>query len=543
MRKGHRYWIPALIILMAVSVVVFVNMKVGDDDFSYQKRNMVTILVSLFTPILLLGWWMLLSRFAWGARFKGLGLVVVGVAMFLILVKVEGVTGDFAPIFKYRFSQPVDEVLAEKDNDDQAQGGQQFEVKALEGFVKDYPAFLGDGRYPEIEGMKLDTNWEANKPELVWKQPIGKGWSAFAIADGRAVTMEQRGEEELVTCYEASSGELIWSYGVKHRYNSGIAGDGPRSTPTIKDSRVYALYSSGRLMCLDLKNGTVYWDVECGAPVLNDMRGPDNKVPGRPEWGNSCSPLVVEGVSGIDGVEGDASLVVVDSFPAPTLRAFDTKTGELVWDESNARMSYASPVLAEIHGERQLVRLAHEVLEGRRLSDGKLLWSIAWEGKFPKVAVPVVLEGGRVFVTSGYGVGSQLFQVSKADDGTFSVQPVWKKKSIRMKGKFVNVIAHEGYVYGMDDGVLACIDLKDGQRMWKRERVGHGQLIKVGEHLLVTGDEGVVYLVKLNPKEYELVGTFEALEGKTWNPPALAGQYLFWRSDVQAGCFQLKIVE
>jgi outer membrane protein assembly factor BamB len=152
-----------------------------------------------------------------------------------------------------------------------------------------------------------------------------------------------------------------------------------------------------------------------------------------------------------------------------------------------------------------------------------------------------VLDGGRVFVTTSYGVGSKLFRVFGNGAGQFATEVIWE--SNRMKSKFNNVAHKDGFIYGLDDGILACLDVATGERRWKGGRYGHGQLLLVDNLLLITTEKGGVALVEATPDAYKEVAFMQAIKGKTWNNPALVGQYLLVRNSEEAACFRLPIVE
>ena len=155
------------------------------------------------------------------------------------------------------------------------------------------------------------------------------------------------------------------------------------------------------------------------------------------------------------------------------------------------------------------------------------------------MAQPVPLPGDRVFVSSGYGIGGKLFQIQRDEKEALQISLVWETP--RLKAKFTNIVYRDGYIYGLDDGVLVCLDITNGQRNWKRGRYGHGQVILVDDLLLVQAESGDVILVEVNPDEHKELARFPALEGKTWNSPALAGPYLLVRNDREAACYELPL--
>ena len=171
---------------------------------------------------------------------------------------------------------------------------------------------------------------------------------------------------------------------------------------------------------------------------------------------------------------------------------------------------------------------------------GEELWSYPWPEMQPNVAQPLPLPGDRVLVSSGYGVGSKLLHVARnTAGGAFDVELLWE--SPRLKAKFTTIVLRDGYVYGLDDGVLVCLDPETGERRWKQGRYGHGQVLLVGDLLLVQTEEGEIALVEANPERHVELARIPVVSGRAWNTPALAGPYLLLRNDREAVCLELPL--
>ncbi len=140
---------------------------------------------------------------------------------------------------------------------------------------------------------------------------------------------------------------------------------------------------------------------------------------------------------------------------------------------------------------------------------------------------------------SGYGTGSRLIRLTAGADGTIAPSIVWE--SIRLKPKFSNPVLAGGFVYGLDDGVLVCLDAATGERRWKAGRYGHGQTLLAGDVLLVTTEDGEVVLVEPSPEAHRELARLQVFDGKTWNPPALAAPYLLVRNDREAALYELPL--
>jgi outer membrane protein assembly factor BamB len=314
---------------------------------------------------------------------------------------------------------------------------------------------------------------------------------------------------------------MVWSHADRGRFESVMGGDGPRATPTIHGGRVFVMSAGGRLTCLDGGTGRVIWShdvlAENGATL--------------PIWGSSCSPLVVEN-----------RVIVSAGGPAGhSLVAFQIETGDELWHGGDSPASYASPVLATIHGQRQIVMLNAEDVTGHDLETGQVLWQYPWPGGQPKVPQPVVLGDNRVLIAAGYGLGTKLLEIGKSPGEV--PKELWSSRSLRPK--FTNVVVYGEHVYGIDDGrTLNCLDLATGKLAWRSARsadYGHGQVLRVGQVLLVQCESGDVALVAADRKQFQELTRFHAIDGKTWNNPVLAGRDLFVRNAEQAACYELPL--
>jgi len=511
--KPIRWW-PALgVLTLAIAVTIGIRLW---PKTSFQEKNIATTQVMLVSLLLELLWVLFYSRLKWAVRLAVFGGVVSLIALTAGLFKIHGVTGDLLPILEWRWQQPA--TMARPVGRPVAipkRGS--FQVQSTNNF----PQFLGPLRNATVTGPALARDWKAQPPENLWLQPIGAAWSGFAIFGHYAITQEQRGEEETVVAYDLPTGQVLWSHADPAHYNTVIAGDGPRATPTIVSNRVYTLGATGILNCLALETGARLWSKD----IIQDNQ---SSVGG---WGVSGSPLVL-----------DHMVVVSAGGPnGRSLVAYDASSGNFVWGGGNDGASYSSPLTATLADVRQILIFNANQVAAHDPATGKVLWTYPWPAGHPHIAVPVILPGARVLITSGYGTGSELLQIKRTADDQWSATRIWK--SIRLKAKFTNVVYRDGFIYGLDDGILVCLDAADGSLKWKEGRYGHGQVILSGSLLLVTDEGGDMVLVEPVPSEHRELARFTALHGKTWNPPALAGEFLVVRNDKEAGCYRLPIAK
>jgi outer membrane protein assembly factor BamB len=507
-----RRWPFIILLALAAAALIWVR---NAQFRSRQDQNIALAIVLVIGFVLLMLAWLFLSRLRWKIRLLVFGSVMGPIILVASFFRIRGVTGDLVPVLQWRWAKSLPSLNSQGSPVSTAVTAQ------AEQFTNDYPQFLGPNRNATLERPRLARDWKVQAPQRLWRQPIGAGWSGFAVAGHRAVTLEQRGETETVACYDLRTGTLLWAHGDPVHFQSSLAGEGPRATPTVAGQRVYTLGSTGLLNCLELETGKVIWSKD----VVRDNQGEVN------EWGMSCSPLVVDDLVVVSaGGRQDRSLV-----------AYRASNGEFVWGDGNDGPGYSSPRLATLAEIPQILIFNSGGVSAHELSHGKGLWKYHWPGGHPHVSMPVVLPDDRVLISSGYGVGSELVKIAKDAKGKFTATRLWK--SNRLKAKFTNVVYRDGYIYGLDDGIMVCLDAATGEQKWKEGRYGHGQEILVKDLLLVTAESGQVILMEPNPQQPRELTHFAAFNGKTWNPPALAGEYLLMRNDKEAACYRLPIVK
>ena len=479
-----------------------------------QMQVIFTYATILLGGLALLIWWAVAGSGTRRARLAPLLLVASAAAIFVATFRVKGITGDWLPVVEPRFGRPSQATTSPRASAERDAVGGVGDIAATESF----PRFLGPDGDSTIRGVRLARDWAATPPRLLWQRPIGAGWSGFAIAGGRAFTLEQRGEMETVAAYDLATGDELWSHGERAFFTNPMAGPGPRATPTIDGDRVFTFGSTGLLGAYDAATGRLLWqhDVprEHGAAI--------------PEHGMTGSPLVVDGL-------------VVVSAGGPSghsLVAYRADGGELAWHGGDDIAGYASPVLVTLAGRRQILVFNRRSVAAHDPDQGSVLWTHPWPPDWPNVATPVVVGADRVLFSTGYGVGSKLLRVT-GDGAALRADLVWETP--RLKSKFANLALHDGFVFGLDDGVLVCLDPDDGSRRWKGGRYGHGNLLLVDDVLLVQSERGEMILVEATPQEHRELGRFMALRGKAWNPFALAGDRLLVRNDSEAALWELPL--
>lgn len=519
---------PGIWILFVVCLVLATWLQVSQAPGDRGTTNIIEFGLFMICAFTAGVWFSLFSAFDKKLRRGVPAALVALLVVFFSLFRIDNFGGDMAPHFMWRFAEAADralEVPAPGSGDD---------IDLATTGPWDFPQFLGPSRDLSVDTVVLSRDWESQPPEMIWRQPIGAGWSSFAVVNGYAVTQEQRGDLEMITCYEVETGELVWSFSIENRFESIIAGTGPRATPTVDEGIVYALTNNGTIVALDGADGSLLWQHDLPAEY---GVSPEQEL-ATVAYGRANSPLVV------------GPLVIVPAGGAPggrlvSLVAFDKKSGEKIWEGGDRQISYGSPAVATLAGVEQVLTVNEASASGHYLESGEVLWEVTRPGVTnadPNASQAVPVPPNRVFVSKGYGLGGALFELAAQPDGTMSVQEVWTSSRV-LRTKFTNVTIYDGHIYGLSDGILECVDLETGERVWKHGRYHQGQILRAHDLLIVLSEEGEVFLIEATPERRDNVfGSFQALSGKTWNNFALYGPYLVVRNAVEAAVYRLPLV-
>lgn len=519
-RRGlRRVWIPLTAIGLAVLVAVAL-WSVPPDLLERGVRFAGTMLASVLALVVCLLWLLFGSHAAMVWRLAAVSIVIVGVVFSLGAVRQVEFTGDMIPSFEFRWQPTRDAVLEshralQPEAEFDAAPSETWEITSED--VPEYRGQHGDG---VVVGPALSRDWEASPPRLMWRQPVGGGYSSFTVVDSWVFTLEQRREREAVVAYDLATGRERWVYDYDALFQETMGGDGPRSTITFHEGRLYALGATGILNCLDAASGTPIWTVN-----ILDVNGSTNLV-----WGMAGSPLVEAGLVIVNpGNQGGGS-------GSRSVLALDIEDGQPRWSAGQSQASYASPMMAELDGTRQLLIFDAESISGYELHREQPLWQFDWATQFEiNAAQPLVLGPRDLLISSQAGCARLVIEET---DGTWSVEPLWQNRNL--KCSYANPILYEGHVYGLDEGILVCLDLETGERAWKRGRYGHGQMLLSDDLLVILSEKGELVLVEATPEEFRELAKIQAIEGKTWNNPVLVDGVALVRNHLEMAAYDLR---
>jgi outer membrane protein assembly factor BamB len=386
--------------------------------------------------------------------------------------------------------------------------------------AQEWPQFRG----PERNGISRDSGilrtWPEAGPAELWRQKIGIGYSAVSVVGDRLYTMyttqEDDQEIELAAAFDAATGKQLWGTPVGQAIVSDW-GNGPRSTPTVDGDTVYVLGSLGKLMALAAADGSKRWEVDL----------PERFGGRAPYHGFSASVLI----------EGDTLIVETGAPEGKAFAGLDKATGETRWTVGDDARSpgHSSPLPVDLLGQHQVLYLVLGKIVALS-PDGRELWSHPLP-RSEAHSMPIFVAPDLVFISGAEGIGAHLFRVTQEESG-MSAEEVWSSRVIR--AHFSSCAVHEDHIYGFDNATLKCIVTATGEQKWSKRGLGRGSLIVAEDHLIVLSDKGRLLLLEATPAGYVEKGRVQALEGRSWTAPVLAGGKLYLRNHTEMVCYDIK---
>jgi outer membrane protein assembly factor BamB len=391
------------------------------------------------------------------------------------------------------------------------------------GDAGDWPQWRGPNRDGLSRETGLRTAWPAAGPRVLWRKPVGRGFSSVAVAGGRLYTMEEADAAlgvEAVVCLDAATGNENWRFRYPNRYEERF-GSGPRSTPAVDGGFVYAVGPTGIFHCLRADTGQKVW--------RHDLR---EEFAGRPiRYGVSFSPLV----------EGDLVYAMPGGPNGNAVAAFDKRTGTLVWKALDDEVGYSSPVLMTAHGVRQVLFFTNSALVSLSPRDGRQLWRYPWQTESGfNIATPIV-AGNYVFISSAYGKGCALLEVTVEADNSLRVGRVYEHN--RMRNYFASSVRFGEHIYGLDMTDLVCLAVRTGEVAWREKGLRSfrkGSLLIADGHIILLGEDSTLTLARATPDGYQVQASHRVSQNKCWTVPALARGKLYIRDESSVVCLDLK---
>jgi outer membrane protein assembly factor BamB len=391
------------------------------------------------------------------------------------------------------------------------------EAEPLRKITGDWSQFRGpqrDGHVP----LPSDHQPFAGLPTPRWNKACGAGHSSIITHGQQVITLEQRGDRECLTARHLSDGSDLWEVSENTRWDDMMSGEGPRSTPTLANGKIYSLFSNGVLTCIDPTLGKTMWKTSVIEEDYNF-----------PEWGISASPLIWK-----------EQVIVNPGGESGAVKSYSAQSGKLLWQSQlSGRGVYLSPSILTLLGENHLITAVTGKIVSLDPLTGKTRWELPWKIFLnnAQIVQPIALSSNSFLLAAGYGKGAECITLSRAPEtGAYLLESGWTSKDL--KAKFSNPVLKDGYLYGFSENLLVCLQAGTGKLMWRGKKYGYGRILVCGEQLIILGSTGELSVVDASPKNFHEVFSEPLLsDTRCWNGPALVNGYLIARNGEEIACF------
>ncbi|MEZ6091898.1 MAG: PQQ-binding-like beta-propeller repeat protein [Pirellulaceae bacterium] len=367
----------------------------------------------------------------------------------------------------------------------------------------DWPGLRGpDGSGVSEETLTV-TKDDANGPVIAWRANVGTGFSSFAVAAGKVLTIGNADNKDTVYCLYAKTGSVQWTFSYEAALDDRDFPGGPTSTPTIHEGRLFVLARSGDLFALTLESGKQLWHRQ-----LVDATG--IRIPG---WGFGGSPRVY----------GDQLILSMGEAGV----AVNQTDGEVVWQSDDKEAGYASPVLFQWNNSTSVLVPSGRSFSAVDATTGKMAWQQRWLTSFGCNAADPIVHDGHVFLSSGYNRGSALLRMTAGEP-----EVVWKSKE--MQTQLNGCILLDGALYGVDGDIedqprLKCIDMWTGDVLWTDDRFSAGAIAMTKQHLILLTTDGTLVIAAAGKESFEPIVELPVLSGPCWTVPVLSNGSIYCR--------------
>ena len=391
-------------------------------------------------------------------------------------------------------------------------GAQPHGLSPVAAGESDWPQFLGPKRNGVYGGPAISGSWPASGPPVLWRKPVGEGFSGAVVQAGRLVLFHRLESRERVECLEAQTGRPLWQYDYPTDYRDDFGFDGgPRATPSVWEGKVYTFGAQGVLHCLELESGRRIWSLK-----THEKFGVRKGF-----FGAACSPLVEEGRLFLNvGGRDQAGLV-----------AFDARNGKVLWTATDDEASYSSPAMATLGGRRQVLFLTRTGLVSADPKSGEVLFRFRWRARSRasvNAATPLA-TGPFIFLSASYRTGAVQLRVKGSE-----LETVWTSDD-SLSNHYSTSVIRGDHLYGFHGRQeygqsLRCVALETGRVLWSRDGFRAGTLSLAGDRLVVLKENGELLLVAASPQAYRLIAKARILAPTVRAYPALADGRLFARN-------------
>jgi len=391
-------------------------------------------------------------------------------------------------------------------------------VTLVGAFVASGAVFAADWtnyRGPNYDGISSEKGfkktWEA-PPKVVWEHPVGSAFSSFACVGGKAYTCGTKDAKQVLFCFDANTGKVIWKVAFEKELRERQGGDGTRTTPTVHEGRVYVFGAYGTLLCADAKTGKEIWREE---------------FKNKPHWSYSGSVLIEGDMAIVSPGRSDGSLV-----------ALDKKTGKQIWKSGKERAGYSTPYPFTHKGKRYIGSFQAKTFIIVESKTGREVCNIPWETSYSVNASQPIYHDSHMFLSSGYKTGCGLYKLSEKGDA-LEARLVWRNAKT-MLTKFTSCVLKDGHLYAGDQRGLRCVEFASGKECWSDRGLPNATVLIADDHLIVFSEKGKLLTAKVSTKEFKPIAETKVLSGRCWTIPTLSDGRLFVRNLKKAACIDLR---
>lgn len=378
--------------------------------------------------------------------------------------------------------------------------------------AQDWPQFLGPDRTGVYRGPALSESWPSQGPKVIWRVPVGQGFSGPVVVQGRVILFHRVGNQEVVDAFDAKTGAARWRYAYATTYRDDFGFDeGPRAVPVVADGIVYTFGAEGQLHAVDFAKGTKVWSVD----AMRTFGVPKGF------FGAAGSPLVEDGrvLANVGG-------------PKAGIVAFDARTGKVLWTATTDGASYSSAAGATIGGRRLAIFLTRAGLVGLDPATGQVQFQRPWRARQAasvNVATPVVV-GNLIFVSSEYGPGAGVFEINGS-----TLAELWTSDEI-LSNHYSTSVHHQGFLYGYHGRQefgpsFRAVELRTGKVRWSQDQFRAGSVMLAGDRLVIMRESGELILAAASPEAFKPIARAQILPAVVRAYPALSDGLLFVRNE------------
>jgi outer membrane protein assembly factor BamB len=370
--------------------------------------------------------------------------------------------------------------------------------------ANDWPNWRG----PNYNGVSSETGWNtkwpAEGPKRLWKASVGTGFSSMSVVGDHVFTMGNTADQDTVYCFDANTGKTVWKQSYKCALDPKYYEGGPSVTPTIAENRVFTLSRKGDVYCFDAENGKVLWNTN-----LNKGLGAEI-----PTWGFAGS------------VYHEKGRLYLDVGAAGT--CLDAKDGHVIWKSGTEASGYSTPQPATFDGKEALVIMVKKSAVAVDKNDGHKFWEYPWETMYDVNAAQPIIDGDKVFISSGYNHGCALLNVKNNKP-----EKVWENKNL--KNHINSSVLLDQFLYGFDGDAnhgsgFVCLNMSSGDVKWKNEQYKTGSLMVANHKLIILSDKGELILAEVSPDGFKPIAQAQVLGGRCWTQPVLANGHIYCRN-------------